>query len=105
MALWYVFGGSFGLFLMIQYVAFLLFLLRKGGVKEVKPDLVYIILAGGLISFLGIIGMRERNWGDFPFWRAERALLVGVLGCFVLLLRYIFLWVKDLGFVETDGYR
>lgn len=105
MTLWYVFGGSFGLFLMIQYVAFLLFLLRKGGAKEIKPDLLYIIVAGGLISLLGIIGIGEGKWGDFPLWRVERALLVGVLGCFVLLLRYIFVWVKDLGFVETDGYR
>ncbi|MCX7882070.1 MAG: SpoIIE family protein phosphatase [Brevinematales bacterium] len=104
MTLWYVFGGSFGLFLMIQYVAFLLFLLRKGGAKEVKADLLYIIIAGALISFLGIAGLLGEKT-VVSLWRIERALLVGVLGCFVLLLRYIFVWVKDLGFVETDGYR
>jgi len=104
MTVWYVVGGSFGLFLMIQYVAFLLFLLRKGGAKEVKPDLLYIIAAGGLISVLGILGVLQGEVWSF-FWRIERVLLVGIVTCFVLLLRYIFLWVKDLGFVETDEYR
>ncbi len=104
MNVWYVIGGSFGLFLMVQYIAFLLFLLRKGGAKEVKPDLLYIILAGALISLLGLLGWMDGR-GLFSLKRAEISLVLAIVGCFVLLLRYIFVWVKDLGFVETDGYR
>ncbi|URA10032.1 PP2C family protein-serine/threonine phosphatase [Thermospira aquatica] len=104
MSVWYVIGGSFGLFLMVQYIAFLLFLLRKGGSKEIKPDLLYIILAGGLISLLGFLGWMGQRV-PFSVELAEMSLVLIIVSCFVLLLRYIFVWVKDLGFVETDGYR
>jgi len=101
MMVWYVLGGSFGLFLMVQYVAFLFFLLRKSGMKEVKPDLLYIILAGGMISLVALVSLLGNNM----WWNVEWALLLGVVGSFVFLFRYIFVFVKDMAFVETDGYR
>lgn len=105
----YLLGGSFGLFLCIQYVMFYIILSRKQESKKDKKDLIYIAVVGLAVAVYGIFGALSAGFETLSisviFYRLKLvAAIIMVIG-YVRLLRYITLFIKDLGFVETDGYK
>jgi serine phosphatase RsbU (regulator of sigma subunit) len=101
----YVIGGSFGLFLSIQYIVFYLFLIRSSEVKKFRSDLLYIILIGVFLCLFSMFGLMHLRVGSSILFRFKLAAGVGVVNLYVLLMRQILVSIKDLTFVETDGYK
>ncbi len=102
-------GASFGFFLTIQYVIFVLFLSKRDEIKKTKEDLFYIILIGIAICLAGIFGYLSQS-GEFQALAAvfRKAQLIGsilTVNFYVMLLRFILLSIKDMTFVETDEYK
>lgn len=105
----FIIGGSFGVFLTIQYIIFLLFLSKRDEIKKSKEDLVYIILIGSAIVIAGVSGFLSLKLGEeftrTVFGKLEIVSAILNINFFVMLLRYILISIKDMTFVETDDYK
>lgn len=102
-------GGSFGVFLTIQYIIFLLFLAKRDEIKKSKEDLVYIILIGAVVVMSGLSGFLSLTLDNvflrIIFKKAEMVTAVLNIVFFVMLIRFILISIKDMTFVETDDYK
>lgn len=102
-------GGSFGVFLAVQYVIFVLFLSKRYEIKKSREDLFYIILIGCATALSGTSGFLSATLDSELlrglFRRIEMISAVLNITFFVMLLRYIFISIKDMTFVETDDYK
>ncbi len=103
-------GGSFGLFLSIQHIVFYFILAKEEETKKEKKDLLYIAAVGFSIILFAAFGalsllFEDRQNLHVLFYRLKLASTVVLLVSYVTLIRFIVLYIKDLGFVETDDYK
>lgn len=102
-------GGSFGLFLCIQYIVFYFILARNKDSRKSKADLVFISLVGISLTiyalFSAICILSPQIHIQVLFYRLKLVAIIFGMMAFVNLLRYILVFIKDLGFVETDEYK
>jgi hypothetical protein len=105
----YIVGGSFGIFLTIQYSIFFLFLSKKKEIKKSRQDLLYIILLGICLVLMSLFSILSHQYGltdlGIAFYKLRLIIGITTLIAFVLLIRYLLISIKDMTFVETDDYK
>jgi serine phosphatase RsbU (regulator of sigma subunit) len=105
----YFIGGSFGLFLCIQYLAYHLILSKNRETKTIKEDLIFIGVVGITIFLCALFGyisaISYRMALQVIFFRLKVVSSIATVVVFVKLLRFFLIFIKDLGFVETDEYK
>ena len=105
----YLIAGSFGLFLCIQYVAFNLILNQTKEAKKQKSDLLYIAFIGVMTLTASIFGLTA-HYTATGFAQSILvkmrwiSVLCSITG-YVMLSRFILVFIKDMTFVETDEYK
>lgn len=109
---------------MIQHVIFYVVLHRRAQLEEngkgskknsdllskrEKRDLIYISLIGAGAMLFAVFGIALVSSSSdnhrFLFMRSMIVTALWMAQICVLLLRFILVFIKDLGFVETDGYK
>lgn len=103
----FLIGGSFGIFLTLQYIIFYIFFSKNKDLKKTKNDLLFILLIGVIIVTTNIIGAFALNSSIGFDYLYKLMVILGIicLFFFVLLLRYILVSIKDMTFVETDDFK
>ncbi len=105
----YIIGGSFGIFLTLQYILFFFLIMKKNEIKKSNEDSIYIILIGFSIILSGLSGAfsvtLEGRLYIVIFNKLKLIFGIFIINFYVMLLRYIMIKIKDMSFVETDGYK
>lgn len=106
----YIIGGSFGLFLSIQHVVFYFIIANEEQAKNEKKDLLYIAAVGLSLILYAVFGALGFFWSANDtlfvlFYRLKLVAAISLLVNYVVLIRFIVVYIKDLGFVETDDYK
>ncbi len=105
----YIIGGTYGLFLCVQYLVFYLVLAFREEKNQLKQDLAYIsVIAVSILLFSvfgSLSGLALPYLWESVFLHIRFVVALMGLNAFVMLLRYHLIMIKDMTFVETDEYK
>ncbi len=103
----YVISISFCLFLIVQSLIYYFFLSGNSELKQSRNDLPFIILIAISVFTCLIMGVFSYLYPGMAALFDKLEVISGIVALFfyVMLLRFISVAIKDMTFVETDGYK